>query len=76
MLPMRRREVIEVFMVGSPVIVGQDITATVIGVEIREKNIRYECAWWSGRERKTDWLESIEVRRADKSAETKIGFST
>lgn len=68
---------IEVFMPGSPVLLEDKLPAIVTQICIKDKkNIQYQCVWWSGRERKCEWLEQIEVRSAgDRSASMKVGFT-
>lgn len=67
---------LEVFQIGSPVIIGDNIEATIKSICIQEKyHITYECIWWSGNTRNVNWFEQIEISRADKSESIKIGFS-
>jgi len=73
-LQMRAND-IEVFMVGSPVIVGGKIEAVITGICIREhRHITYECSWFDNANRHCQWLEQIEIKRHEKSATTRIGF--
>jgi len=66
-----------VFQIGTTVSFGNasdNITGIVIGVSIGESfQIQYQVAWWSGRERKTEWLTEREVAAAVLPA-LKIGF--
>jgi hypothetical protein len=66
---------IEVFKIGSPVVLGTLVKAVITGVLIREHNyITYECSWWDGSSHHCKWLDEIEVRRDVGSAPMKIGF--
>ena len=66
---------IEVMQVGSPVIVGEDIPATITGIAIDDKSrITYQCAWWDKRTRKNEWLEQFEVVRVPGVEQMRIGF--
>lgn len=52
-------------------------TARVLAACIRgpELGVQYEVAWFSGRERKTAWVESDEIRRHDEAeGQLSIGF--
>ena len=67
---------VEVMPVGSSVLVGDDIPATITGVWIREKcHISYQCVWWNGRERKECWLERHEVQGLEETQGTTVGFA-
>ncbi len=66
---------IEVFQIGTPVIIGDKIEGTIIGLSLREHYyLTYEISWWNGNERKTSWFEQIEIKRAESSTSIKIGF--
>ncbi len=67
---------IEVFHVGSPVVVGEKIDATVTAVCLREKcHVTYEVTWWNGNSHECKWLEQFEVKRKEESASVRIGFT-
>ena len=67
---------IEVFMVGSPVEIGDDIPARIVAVMIEEnRHVTYKCSWWDGRKYTTEWLQVSDIRRGDVSAITRIGFA-
>ncbi len=66
---------IELIQVGSPVTVGEDIQATVTGIAIDAKcRVTYQCAWWNGRDRQSEWLEQFEVQRVTGVEQMTIGF--
>ena len=66
---------VEVFQVGCPVVIGDDVRALVTAVCIREKcHITYEVTWWDGNSHECKWLEQFEVARAEGSASVRIGF--
>lgn len=60
----------EVFEIGSAVLLGGDIPATITAINIRGKEHRltYEVMWWDERNRKTEWVDpfEIEIREAKK----------
>lgn len=70
------RSHIDVLACGTPVVLGpdRDIEGTVIDVGVRSGVVQYRVAWWSGRERKTEWLEACEVHCADDAGVLRIGF--
>ena len=66
---------VEVIQVGSPVTLADNIPATIAGILIHDKcRITYECAWWDGQTRHSEWLEEFEVTRTDESQDRTIGF--
>lgn len=68
---------IEVIQPGSPVLVGENIKATVLSVKVGDKKcVSYECSWWDGRNRHVDWFEQIEVERTRDAQGIRIGFSS
>lgn len=69
---------IEVFQVGSPVIIGEHIEARVLAISIYEHNrVSYQVVWWDGNTRKTDWLESFEVQpHKGEITKLRIGFKS
>lgn len=64
---------LSVIPIGASVTIGGVIPAKVLGVSIGNGNaIEYRCVWWSGSERKTEWLQACEV---DSESQTMpIGF--
>ena len=53
---------IEILPIGTKVIIGGSIQATIIGISIREQNnLTYEVMWWNEGNRKTEWLWPIEI---------------
>ncbi len=66
---------VEVIQVGSPVTLADNIPATITGILIHDKcRVTYQCAWWDGQARMSEWLEEFEVARADESQDMTIGF--
>ena len=66
---------IEVMQVGSLITLSDDIPARITGIAIDEKcRITYQCVWWDGRTRKSEWLEQFEVTRTDETQDIAIGF--
>lgn len=57
---------IEVFELGSHVLVDGEIPAVITGINLRpaEGGIRlsYEVTWWDERSRKSDWVEPYEIK--------------
>ncbi|MGZ6045670.1 MAG: hypothetical protein ACXWNW_14170 [Isosphaeraceae bacterium] len=65
---------LEVLPLGSRVSLGDGtIPAIVTAIIIRGDRPSYEVVWWDGRARKSEWLETSEVK-SDEVARTKIGF--
>lgn len=69
-----------VYRPGAIVSVGQrgdTIRAFVVQTTIQNAGrIQYEITWWSGRDRKTAWVEEWEVSKIDdKSIQCSIGFN-
>lgn len=66
---------LSLWCIGSVVYVGKDIPATVTGVNIRANaHVMYECVWWDGRTRNTQWFEEFEVT-TNSLADFKISFT-
>ncbi len=66
---------IELIQVGSPVTVGEDIRAAITGIAIdAECRVTYQCSWWDGRTRQSEWLEQFEVQRVPGVEQMTIGF--
>lgn len=64
--------------VGSSVLVGAGIEATVVGVTIRKTSVMYECEWWDGRTRKSDWFYEFQIKAVSDDGGwrlLKIGFA-
>lgn len=57
------RKSIDVYDVGIKVKigVGEKIEGIIVGVAIYPHSVRYEVAWWNGRDRQEKWLDSSEV---------------
>jgi hypothetical protein len=54
----------EVFEIGSAVLLDGDIPATITSINIRgtEHRLTYEVTWWDERNRKTEWVDPFEIR--------------
>ncbi len=66
---------IEVMQVGSPVTLSGDIPAIITSIAIDGKcHITYQCVWWNGRTRNSEWLKQFEVTRTDEAEGMTIGF--
>lgn len=70
---------VSVLPIGTPVRIGKDVRAIVTEICIRGgDSVQYQCAWWDGLERKTEWLDQNEVS-PDWDVDAKqvlIGFQT
>jgi hypothetical protein len=64
----------EIIRPGATVTIGDEIEALVTQVCIREcDHVSYQCVWWDGNNRKTQWLEECEVD-AHQVSHAMIGF--
>ncbi|HEX2881595.1 MAG TPA: hypothetical protein VHO25_18830 [Polyangiaceae bacterium] len=59
---MSERAEIEVFGIGSSVLLDGTVSARVTGIMIREGRILYECVWWNERDRQEEMVEPWEIR--------------
>ncbi len=66
--------------IGAKVGIGPtfDIEAEIIGVCVYAKGkTDYQCVWWSGRDRKVEWLGTNEIQPSKKQdLIMQIGFSS
>jgi hypothetical protein len=67
---------LEVYEVGTNVMLTDDIEATIITIAIHHGDtIQYECAWWNGLTRTRDWFDASDFSAIGKKTKTKsIGF--
>lgn len=67
----------EVIRPGSSVVVDGDIRGTVIEINVVGEGlaVSYNVAWWSGRERKTEWVDASEVVEGSKRSRVRLGFT-
>lgn len=67
---------LEVYEIGSEVIIDGDIPAVITAFEVRGKVglITYQCAWWEDRTRKSEWLTENEVKPKDANRKQSISF--
>jgi hypothetical protein len=63
---------VQVFEIGSQVVIDGEIPATITGINIRgtEHRLCYECTWWEERTRKSEWLEPFEIKPKDAKVRT------
>lgn len=54
----------EVFEIGSEVLIDVDVPGIVTGINIRgvEHRLQYEVTWWDERNRKSDWFDPFEIK--------------
>lgn len=67
----------EVFKPGAEVHLGidGDVRGEVVQVAITANlHVQYQVAWWDGRTRRCDWLESFEVQTIGEAPVVPIGF--
>ena len=68
-------DTLEVYEVGTDVVLSEDIQAKIVTVAIHAENIvQYECAWWSGETRTRDWFTLDDFTVKNHEEPTKIGF--
>lgn len=66
--PNQNPEITTLYRIGSEVLLGDEIKATVIGIEIKhEFRIRYNVAWWDQRNYRDLWLYDFEIKPTSKS---------
>ncbi len=58
-------ETIEVYAIGTRVTLDNDIPAYITAINIRGRNVSYECNWWDERTRKSDWFTEHEFRASN-----------
>lgn len=62
---------IEVYAIGTNVVIDGDIPATIRAVTIYSPTwIKYLCVWWDERNRKEEWLTVDEVQVNEQTQET------
>lgn len=75
---MGTRRMVDVLDIGSTVQIGpagDSFTAEVIGVCVYATGVEYQCAYWDGRTRKTEWLKSREIHSVNEP-KSFIGFNS
>tara|TARA_Y100000296_G_scaffold64564_1_gene75819 strand:- start:396 stop:632 length:237 start_codon:yes stop_codon:yes gene_type:complete len=67
---------LELYPVGTKVLLTEDISAVIITTSIHDGNmVQYECAWWNGKSRTREWFNASEILGVDEDVKpTKIGF--
>ena len=72
---MKSKPDISVIKPGTPVTLNGDIEAVVVELSIASNlHVQYRCAWWSGSDRKVEWLEEHEVS-CERDTSLTIGFA-
>jgi len=67
---------LEVYEVGTKVVLADDIAAKIVTVAIHAGNmIQYECAWWNGGARIRDWFVIGDFTVAKDEPPMQIGFA-
>lgn len=61
---------IDVYAIGSDVLLDDAISAKVIAVIIREGRVTYNVAWWNERSREETEVEAWEIRPDGDNAKT------
>jgi len=65
---------IQVFELGSHVVVDGEIPAVITAVSIRpaQNSVRvsYEVTWWDERSRKCEWVEPFEIKPQEAKTKT------
>lgn len=56
------KDPIDVYAIGSTVLVDGSVSARVNAIFIREGRVMYEIVWWNDRSRKEETVESWEVQ--------------
>lgn len=62
--------VMDVYAIGSDVILDDDVSAKVIAVIIREGRVTYNVVWWNERSREETEVEAWEIRPDGDKAKT------
>ena len=69
-------DALEVYEVGTKVVLEEDIEAKIVQVAIHAGNwVQYECAWWNGGSRVREWFVVDDFTVAKKKNLMKIGFA-
>ena len=63
-----------IFEPGTKVDLEDGIKGTILSVMITHAEVKYEVVWWSGRDRKIEWLYDFEIKIFDNVKNLKIGF--
>lgn len=63
---------VEIYKVGSKVKLTPEVEGTINGVTIRSTGVLYECVWFNGRTRCSDWFYEHEL--TSDQEKIKIGF--
>ena len=70
----QKYEIRSPFAIGSEVDLGNQLKGVVLEINIRPHDEMYRVVWWDGKQRRTEWLDSIEVQAMDTSERWTIGF--
>jgi hypothetical protein len=62
---------IEIYTIGTAVVIDGDISAVVRGVTIYSATwVKYCCVWWDERTRREEWLTADEIQFKNNSKMT------
>ena len=62
--------------IGCQVMIGESIKASINQVCIAASHhVTYQCVWWNGNDRKTDWLEESEIAAPATLQRQVVGFA-
>lgn len=67
---------LRIYPVDSEVVIGDDIQARITAVCLRGlagTSVTYECVWWDGRSRRSEWLTESEIKSQENTI-VGIGF--
>jgi uncharacterized protein YodC (DUF2158 family) len=67
-------QTVTAFMPGAAVVLADDIPAKVLSVQFRVGGLAYECSWWDGNTRHSQWVEPQEVKAGKGASPTRLGF--
>lgn len=62
---------IEVYAVGSQVLIDNGISARVVSIQIDQAAVSYKVVWWNERERRTEWVDTWEIQSDSPDARKK-----
>ncbi len=67
---------LQILPIGQPVRLSDDIEGKIVGAWIQPGNrIQYSIAWWSGRDRHTEWMDISDFTPIGEYQRVKIGFN-
>ena len=67
--------ILKVIPIGTSVIIGDDIQATITSIWIRGNGfVQYDCSWWDKRSYNSKWFNSSEISIPGSKKLESIGF--